>query len=295
MSYSLLKSSASQTPAQSENAESIHDSSPAAVAQLRREALLAASPAHRMLLQLATTEAELPLQGKVQAAQSEGHEEEELLQGKFATKMNTLHQRRMIGTGPLYVPIQRQVPQDDDEDKPSYTLAQEYAPQGFNLPVGRHVDRPSWQPGYRNACLKNFYGSDDPGTIVTDVTGKSVPMWAIELDHKIPWSNFRDVMIRNGSYSIAEAKLYYHDLENLQPLNAHENRDKSDRMGPDYEIPERDAVFGLLPREALQAVSDLVYDANNTSALLSYFQKKSLNQCFTHVKNLVENWRRSIG
>ena len=90
MSYSFLESPASQTPAPSANAESIQDSSPAAAAQLRREALLAATPAQRKLLQLATPEEELPLQGKFQTAQLEGIEEEEPLQGRFAAQREAM-------------------------------------------------------------------------------------------------------------------------------------------------------------------------------------------------------------
>ena len=91
MSYSFLKSAATRSTATPANAESILDTSPAAAAQLRREALLDASLAQRKLAQLASPEEdELPLQGKFATAQLEGLEEEEPLQGKFAAQREAM-------------------------------------------------------------------------------------------------------------------------------------------------------------------------------------------------------------
>lgn len=162
--------------------------------------------------------------------------------------------------------IQRRVPRELGEDpKPLAILAQDYRPQGVNTPIGRTMNRPSWQSGYRSAWLKKVYGTDEPQTVVTDALGRSVPIWSIEMDHIIPWSVFRDVMIQDGRYTVAQAKLYYHDIENIQPLNSYENRRKSALESPDYEVPESDRTFGILPREAVQAVTDLVFDINNVS------------------------------
>lgn len=182
--------------------------------------------------------------------------------------------------------IQREVPTENNQyPRPIPELAQPYTPHGKNTPVTSAMQRPTWQEGYRDAVFQKWFSTSDKEAWVTDVTGKTLPLWAIELDHIVPWDAMKKIMADDGDYSVYEAKLYFHDIENLQPLNSYDNKIKSNNEdSPDYSVPHLNNQLGELPNVALKSVSELVFDVNNVAP---FIDNDNTIQFFANAFNLI--------
>lgn len=189
---------------------------------------------------------------------------------------------------------QFQVPTSINQNpKPQARIITSYNPHGNNTPLSP-IDRPRWQEGYRNAYFRYKYNTDNPNDMITDVTGLTAPIWAMEMDHIIPWSQILKTMLDDGRYTLREARLYYHDVDNLQTLNSHSNRIKSDNDSPTYSVPDTDFYLGTLPRETLNNVTKLIYDINNTSILLSYDSINLVKRTYIKINQEIFECRKRL-
>lgn len=178
--------------------------------------------------------------------------------------------------------------------KPQAHIITSYNPQGANTQLNKRIDRPKWQSGYRDAFFNYKYGFNDPNRSVTDVMGCTAPLWAMEMDHIIPWSQFLQTMINDGNYSVRDARLYYHDVDNLQTLNSHENRKKSDYDSPAYSVPDISLYFGTLPRETFDNVSNLIYDVNNVSLLMPHGSIALVKRTYKIINQVINECRKNL-
>lgn len=190
---------------------------------------------------------------------------------------------------------QFQVPTEINQNpRPQAHVITNYTPQGTNTPLHKRIDRPKWQSGYREAFFNYKYGFNDPDSSVTDVMGYTAPIWAMEMDHIIPWSQFLQTMIDDGNYTVRDARLYYHDVDNLQVLNSRENRKKSDHDSPAYSVPDICLFFGTLPRETFDNVSNLIYDVNNVSLFMPPGLRAFVYRTYETINQIINECRDNL-
>lgn len=130
------QSSPTQRRHDSESAASLADHSPSAIAQRKREALLGAPSLQRKTAQReAGPEEEELLQGKFATAQREGLEEEEPLQGKFGTLQRLAPEEEELPLQGKFATAQREGLEEEEPLQGKFGTLQLLAPEEEELPV----------------------------------------------------------------------------------------------------------------------------------------------------------------
>lgn len=130
------QSSPAQRRHDSESAASLADRSPSAIAQRKREALLGAPSLQRKTAQReAGPEEEELLQGKFATAQREGLEEEEPLQGKFGTLQRLAPEEEELPLQGKFATAQREGLEEEEPLQGKFGTLQMLAPEEEELPL----------------------------------------------------------------------------------------------------------------------------------------------------------------
>lgn len=191
---------------------------------------------------------ELQTGPEIGMVESESYKPNGTIQGKFPEEENKSIDSKSIKNCP---PVQCKLPPHGPADTKNYYNAEEKSktlpykggrPASFKKRFKEKMIEKEWNGSYNQETGLHFVKTAGP-------SGVTLPVNAIQIDHKEPWDKIEKTLltppgkvysnteVQNGvnqgyitpngnEFSIYGARMYYHDVENLQPMAGSENAAK---------------------------------------------------------------------